>query len=213
MKKKEKFAIKKFATQIAISFFFASVFIVIVYFGFNNKIIYYTKLLNSISVNVQEGVEDKEITYNKVSKRLTHYPSYGKQYAKIKIPSINIDLPVYYGDSLKILRHGVGQYAGSYFPGEGGTTILAAHNSDEYFKSLVDIKNGDVVTIEANYGTFKYRVVSTKVVHMDDIEEFQVRDDEEGLLMYTCYPVTRSVVGRRKHRFLVYARRIGDSDE
>ena len=39
---------------------------------------------------------------------------------------MKLELPIYHGDTLKILRKGVGHYAGSYFPGENGTVLLAA---------------------------------------------------------------------------------------
>ena len=211
MKNKKRIAMKKFAIQVAISFFLASIIIVIIYLLGNNKINEFIDHINMIAINVVSG-EDKEISYNKVSKRLTRYPSYGKRYATLKIDSLDLNLPIFYGDSMSILRNGVDQYAGSYFPGEGGTTLLAAHNAEEYFQRLVDIKVNDLVVIETSYGTFKYRVDNMKIVHMSEVEAFAIKDDEEGLIMYTCYPVTRSVVGRRKHRFVVYAHRVGDNN-
>ena len=42
------------------------------------------------------------------------------------------------GDTLDILRYGVGHYAGSFFPGEGGSVIFAAHNN--YFRKLNQTK-------------------------------------------------------------------------
>ena len=208
----KKLAIRRFAMSIAISFFFTSIFIVIGYFFLEERISKYINFINTLSIRTN-NVEDKEIVYNTVTKRLINYPAYGKKYANLKIQSINIDLPVYYGDSMKILKNGVGQYAGSYFPGEGGTTVLAAHNSSDYFQRLVDIKIGDLVTIETSYGVFNYRVKSFKVVHMSDEDSFKIRDDAEELLMYTCYPVTRSIVGRRTQRFLVFASRVSGEDE
>ena len=205
--------IKSFATNVAISFFLASFFIVIIYFLGNEKIEYYTALINTTAVNVFSVEEEKEIVYNLEAKRLINYPDYGKKYANLIIPSIDLNLPVFHGDSLKILRTAVGHYAGSYFPGEGGTIILAAHNTAGFFQKLDQINVGDVITIEAIYGTFKYQVDSYKVVKETDLESFPIQKDRELLIMYTCYPINRSVIGRKTERYVVYAYKVGDIDE
>ena len=124
-----------------------------------------------------------------------------------------MNLPIYYGDTLKILRYGIGQYAGSYFPGENGTIILAGHNTAAYFKRLDELEHGDEIVIEASYGTFKYIVDRSDVVKETDYEAFKVDHNSERLIMYTCYPMNRRVVGRRTKRYVVYAYKEGDTSE
>ncbi len=147
------------------------------------------------------------------AKKLIVLPKHGSKYATLEIPSINLKLPVYYGDTKKILRYGVGHYIGSYFPGENGTIIYAAHNDPGYFNKLDKVNVGDIVTINASYGTFKYQVYDTKVVKETNIAAFDVNHDGEVLLMYTCWPINRSVFGRKTQRYLVYAKKIGDNYE
>jgi len=214
MNKNKRFAIRVFATNIAISFFFASIFIVCFYVLFNDKITAYTNLINTTAVkSVGSSNENKSISLDVKAKRLTSYPEYGKKYATLKIPAIELELPIYYGDNLSILRYGVGHYAGSYFPGEGGSIILAAHNTKGFFQRFEELNVGDEVTIEANYGTFKYKIDSYKVVKETDLDSFPVQDEEELLIMYTCYPINKSVIGRRTQRYVVYAIRIGEVNE
>lgn len=203
--------LKKFASYIAISFFFASIFVCLFYFLIEDKISLYVSLINTTAVKKTDVTREAE--YNFESKRLIKYPAYGKKYGTILIPSIKLKLPLYYGDTLKILRYGIGQYAGSYFPGENGTTILAGHNNVGIFHELDKVKVGDIVTIEASYGTFKYQVESFKVVKETDLAAFPIQHEEEMLIMYTCYPINRSVFGRKTKRYVVYAKRIGDFDE
>ena len=81
----------------------------------------------SIKADVVEE-EDVKIEINEVEKKLTHYPYYGEQYGNVKIESIGVDLPLFYGDSLEILKNGIGHSVESYFPGEGGTVIMCEHN-------------------------------------------------------------------------------------
>ena len=64
MRKKHKFSKKAFATYVAISFLFVSVFIVFVYFGFNKTIKRYTNIINTVAIKRSE--EAREITFDKV---------------------------------------------------------------------------------------------------------------------------------------------------
>ena len=207
MRRKKEFKIKIFATYVAISFLFASIFVLITYFPLNNKITKYTNLINTIAIN--EAKEEKEVSFDNVKKKLTSYPAYGSKYGNVIIDKVNLKLPLYYGDNLEILSHGAGQYAGSYFPGEGGTTIIAGHNDRGYFDKLLGLKKDDKITIDTTYGKFNYHVVETKIVNENDLEAFGVQDKKEFLIMYTCYPLG---VGKKTERFVVYADKMGDNN-
>ena len=204
---KKKFAIQTLAIDIAISFFFAAILFLGVYLLTKDSINTYAALINTTMIKRVE--EEKEIVYNNEAKRILEYPEYGKKYATIKIPAINLTLPVYNGDDLQILHYGVGTYVGSYFPGEGKTTLMAAHNNVGYFHDLDQLKKGDEIIIEANYGTFKYRADSFLVANYTDTEKFLIQDDKERLILYTCYPIDGSF-GHKTERYIVYAFRIED---
>lgn len=211
MNKKLKFKGKKFASNIAISFFFAALFVVGFYLFVENTVSSYVSLINTAAVKGTD--EEKLAKYDRDTKKLIAYPKFGSKYATIEIASINLKLPVYYGDTKKILKLGVGHYNGSYFPGENGTIIYAAHNNPGYFNKLDQVKIGDEIIIKASYGTFKYQAYETKIVKETDLASFDVNDDEEILLLYTCWPINRSVFGRKTQRYIVYAKKIGDNDE
>ena len=208
----KKIIIKTFATNVAISFFFAAIFILLIYIFGNSKINHYASIINTVAVS---EINEKEVAsvYKVETKRIINYPSYGKKYGNVVISKINLNLPLYHGDSLSILRYGVGHYAGSYFPGEGGTVILAAHNDVGYFHRLPELEKGDIVKLETNYGTFEYKVDSHKIVKETDLASFPIQKEKDMLIMYTCYPINRSVVGRKTQRYVVYAYLVGDSDE
>ena len=208
---KKKFDKKKFASNIAISFFFAALFIVVFYFFLEKTVASYVSLINTTAV--KSSIEEKIATYDLAQRKLISYPKYGKKYATIEIESIKLNLPVYYGDTDKILKLGVGHYNGSYFPGENGTIIMAAHNNPGYFHELDNVKVGDSIVIKASYGTFKYEVEKTAIVKETNLEAFEVSHDEEKLILYTCYPINRSVLGRKTQRYVVYAKKVGDNFE
>ena len=79
----------------------------------------------SIATNNQGEQAAPVISTDNENEKTTikNYPEYGTQYATIEIDKIGVNLPVYYGDTLDILKKGVGHSSGSYFPGEGGSII------------------------------------------------------------------------------------------
>lgn len=148
----------------------------------------------------------KDIKFDDEKKTIVSYPEYGTRYGNIKIESLDINLPLYYGDKLAYLRYGVGQTSGSYFPGEGGSIICMGHNNRNYLYDLPKIENDAVIEILTSYGEFKYKVYETKIINMRDVDELPVQKGEELLMLYTCYPV--NTLGDKKDRFVAYARRI-----
>lgn len=53
--------------------------------------------------------------YTKI--QITNYPNYGSKYGDVSFPAISLNLPLYFGDTLQILKNGgIGHSSGSYFP-------------------------------------------------------------------------------------------------
>lgn len=204
---KGKSRTKTVAINIAIAFFFTAIFVLCYYYFVEEELSFYINVINTTAA--PKTGDEKPSSYNFETSKLLNYPSYGKKYATLSIKSIDMNLPVYHGDSLKILRHGIGHYAGSYFPGENGTIILAGHNTNGMFNKLDGIKVGDKVIIKASYATFEYQVYDMKVVKETDLSAFKIQHNEEILIMYTCYPINRSIVGRKTQRYVVYAKKVG----
>lgn len=200
--------IREFAKKIATSFFFCALLIVVISIFFSSKINLIFSLVNKVTI-----IENKKTSTNihLVKKRLDHYPNYKEKYATIKIPTISLELPVYHGDTLDILKYGVGHYAGSYFPGEGGSIIMAAHNNEGFFRRLPEVKIEDIITISTIYGEFTYQVTNTLITSENDLASFPIKDTEELLILYTCYPVT--AIGHTDSRYLVYAKKVGEEYE
>ena len=145
---------------------------------------------------------------------LKQKPLINSKYAQLKIEKINVDLPIYYGESLDVLKNGIGQHLVSYFPGEGGSILCMGHNYIKYLKRLPEVEKGDKIVVETDYGTFKslwfgqkeseYTVYNTKIVHETDVDEAPIQDKEEIFMLYTCYPTNG--LGHATQRFIVYAK-------
>lgn len=157
-------------------------------------------LINTISIKKEEKVEIETVIEDN---KLKNYPEYGTSYATINIPKININLPVYYGDTMEILKKGVGHSSGSYFPGEGGSIVYMGHNSKKVFRNFSKIEKGDLINIKTDYGDFSYKVYDTKIVEETDINALPIQDNKEILMIYTCYPFNN--IGYATQRYVVYA--------
>ena len=116
------------------------------------------------------------------------YPSYGECFARIKISSIGVNLPVYFGSSDSILEKGVGFNTGSYLPSEGGSIIMMAHNYTKFFGNFSKLSKGDTVEITTSYGTYTYKIYQFKIVDETDVDQLPIQSSEEILMLYTCYP-------------------------
>lgn len=199
--------IKRYGIVYFISFFLCAILIVTTYIFANDKINEYANLINTVTIdtNIKESVKENVIGFN--------YPEYGTVYGKLIIDKIDVNLPIYHGDTLDILSHGIGHYSGSYFPSEGGSIIYAGHNTTRFLKRIDELEIGDKITVETTYGTFIYQVNNMKVVSENDLEAFPINKEEEMLIIYTCYPIRESVIGRRTKRYVVYAPLVRDTNE
>ena len=147
----------------------------------------------------------KDIRFNEQTKTIVSYPNYGSRYGNIKIESVDIYLPLYYGDKLSILRNGIGQSSGAYFPGEGGSIICMGHNSKTFLYNLPEVNKDDIIEINTTYGDFTYKVYDTRIINLEEVDELEIQNEKEILMLYTCYPV--DTFGDKKERFVVYAYR------
>lgn len=112
-------------------------------------------------------------------------PEYGKQYGNVEIEAININLPLYYGDTLNELKNGLGQSARSFCPGEGKNVIITGHNTEGKLKRIIEMKNEDKIVINTTYGTYKYKVSKTETTSNKINSIYTTRNDKESIIIYT----------------------------
>lgn len=197
---------KEIAEQITISFFVSSIVVLVIFFGLSDKINNALSVLNMITIS-EKQIEQQEVSFDSVKKRLAVYPLWGTVWATLEIPDIRINIPVYQGDTLDIIQYGAGHFSGSYFPGEGGSVVLAAHNSRQHFMYLPHLDLGAKIILHTNYGTFTYELTDTKVIRDNDMASIPIQTDEEILMLYTCWPTT--TVGFKSKRYVVYSKLVG----
>ncbi|GEK23085.1 class C sortase [Cellulomonas xylanilytica] len=128
--------------------------------------------------------------------------------ARLKIPAIDVDLPVSHGTSGDVLEHGVGHLEGTALPvgGESTRSVLTAHRglaTAELFTHLDRVEVKDTFTIEVFGEVLTYRVVDTRVVEPTDGESLFPVEGRDLLTLVTCTPL-----GVNSHRILVTGERV-----
>ena len=212
MHKKKNNFIKVIAKHLAIAFLYTSFIIFSFYLIFGKKIEKDITIINKIFVfNNTYNKKDKNITLNKIEKRLNEYPSIGEVIGSVTIPSIDVDITLYQGESLRILKYGLGHHTGTFFPGEGGTIIIAGHNTYGQLYNLPKIKINDRIIIKTNYGEYTYKVNKTSIEDANILgNNLKLKDDSEEVMIYTCYPV--ETPGYKSKRFVAWASLEGDNN-
>lgn len=177
----------------------------------NNSLIYCTILLLTITtlfrenitlgldvislMNVNEKIANKEATV--IDKKIVSYPTYGTKYGTIYLNNESDN--IYFGDSVNILKQGVGTSSLYDIPGDKEKVVLSGHNTG-IFKNLSNLKNGNKIVIETNYAKFEYIVKTSKIVNETDLNSLEKDYD---LILYTCYP-NKELYGNK--RLIIYAK-------
>lgn len=139
------------------------------------------------------AVDNKKITTNaknELPSSKIDYPVGGQLYGKVKIEKLQLNVPLYFGDTEEILREGAGQFMGSVYPGELGTSLIGGHNVDDFGK-LGAAQVGDEITLQTTYGNYVYRINQIEVRDKKDkeINDMIYQRNDRRIILYTCYPI------------------------
>lgn len=131
----------------------------------------------------------------------------------IKIPKINVEIPIYHGTSSEVLHKGVGHFESSSLPvgGESTHSVLSAHRglpSARLFTDLDQLKEGDLFYIYVLNKVLAYQVDQIRVIDPSDVSEFQIMDGEDYITLVTCTPYAVNT-----HRLLVRGTRVEYNEE
>ena len=127
---------------------------------------------------------------------------------RIRIPSIDADLPIYHGTDDATLLKGVGHLEGTSLPvgGPGTHAVLTGHRglaNATIFTHLDKVKVGDRFSITVLDQTLTYQVISTKVVDPDQTQTLRPVAGKDLVTLVTCTPL-----GINSQRILVTGQRV-----
>lgn len=130
---------------------------------------------------------------------VTARPAGGGLIGRLEIPRLRLSAIVFEGTDAAVLDCGIGHLTGSPLPGEAGNVVLAGHR-DTFFRSLRNIRDGDVIRLTTERGTRSYAVESIRVINPSETSVFD-STSAATLTLVTCYPFR--YFGRAPQRFVV----------
>ncbi|MDN6193567.1 MAG: class C sortase [Alkalibacterium sp.] len=129
-------------------------------------------------------------------------------YSIIRIPKIDIELPVYLGASDTNLMKGAAHITGTSLPvgGLGTHAVIAGHRGTlrhHMFLHINTLKAGDTFDIQTLDKTMTYRVTKSQVVLPDEVSSLGIQENKDLVTLVTClkYPMNYK-------RLLVHGERI-----
>ncbi len=131
----------------------------------------------------------------------------------IRIPSIDVNLPIYHGTSDAVLEKGVGHLDGTSLPigGAGTHSVLTGHtglSSAKLFSDLNQLAVGDIFMLDVVGEKLCYRVRSIYVVEPENLTHLYIDSNEDLCTLVTCTPY-----GINSHRLLVEGERTDYPEE
>lgn len=157
---------------------------------------------STIDSEVATSADEEAVIYDALASSL------GEALGHIEIPKMDIDIPIYFGTSEKVLQEGVGLLEGSSLPVGGASThaTLTGHNglpSAKLFTDLHKLAVGDIFFIHSINGTLAYEVDTINTVLPDETESLKIVEGEDLVTLITCTPYMINT-----HRLLVSGHRV-----
>ena len=131
----------------------------------------------------------------------------GEVMGYISIPKIDVNLPIYHGNSKDVLQKAVGHLEKSSLPigGKGTHCVLSGHTGlakEKIFDNIDELEIGDVFYINSLGNTLGYKVDNINIVEPSDTETIKIVPDKDYVTLVTCTP--RYI---NSHRLLVRGER------
>lgn len=126
----------------------------------------------------------------------------------IRIPKINIELPIYHGTSETVLQAGVGHFWGTSLPvgGESTHTVLTGHRglpTKTLFTNMDKLEVGDIFYIKVLDETLAYQIDQILTVLPQETDSLSIEPGKDYATLVTCTPFAINT-----HRLLVRGERI-----
>lgn len=131
----------------------------------------------------------------------------------VKIPCINVSVPLYHGTSEDILQIGAGHLQGTSLPIGGMSThsVITGHtglSSAKIFTDLTELEQGDIFMLHVMGQKLAYQVDKISVVLPSEMDEIQITPGKDYCTLVTCTPYSVNT-----HRLLVRGSRIPYPEE
>jgi len=126
----------------------------------------------------------------------------------LKIPSIELEVPLLEGTDDLTLNRGVGHIEGTTAPGENGNVGIAGYR-DGFFRGLKNLHLGNAMDLFTENGNSRYAVDEILIVPPENVSVL-ARRSTPALTLVTYYPFY--FVGSAPSRYVVHASIEGSSN-
>ena len=162
----------------------------------------------NIYANGQSGLTDAW-AYQQPSFDLASYGIEDGVIGVIRIPAMDIELPIYLGATYDNMAAGAVHLSQTSLPigGENTNCVIAAHRGwygAPYFRYIDVLQPGDEIYITNLWETLTYTVSEIKIINPNDIDEILIQPGRELLTLLTCHPYASG----GKYRYAVYCERV-----
>lgn len=128
--------------------------------------------------------------------------------ARLRIPAIDVKIPVYHGTAEDVLLEGAGHLEGTALPvgGQGTHAVMTGHRGlpqAAMFTDLDKVAVGDDIEIDVYGQTLVYRIIDSSVVLPTETELLRPQANRDLMSLVTCTPL-----GVNSHRIIVTAERV-----
>ncbi len=155
----------------------------------------------------QRGFTGKE-AYEKPGFLLQDHGIKDGVFAVLKVPALELEMPVYLGASKKNMAAGAAVLGQTSIPLGGTNTncVIAGHrgwNGAAYFLHIDRLKLGDPIILTNLWEELHYQVVDIQIIAPNEVEAVKIQPGRDLITLLTCHPLATG--GRQ--RYLVIAER------
>lgn len=130
---------------------------------------------------------------------------------ELRIPKIDVDLPLYLGASTVNMANGAAQLGQTSMPIGGNNTncVIAGHRGyagAKYFLDIELLEIGDSVYIDNLWETLTYRVDKIEIISPNDIAKVHIQKNRDMVTLTTCHPYPQNY-----QRYVVYCERVANN--
>lgn len=171
------------------------------------------KLYKELEIKNQELYESNQenlvdpFSYEQTSINLSEYGIDDNIIGYIRIPKMNIELPILLGANSPNMKKGAVHLTETSYPigGINTNSVIAAHRGYGkaiMFRYIDKLEFGDEIYIRNFKEELVYKVYEIKLVDPDDIQELSIQEGEDIITLITCHPYRVNT-----QRFIVKAKR------
>lgn len=157
----------------------------------------------------EEGQKDLSdaFSYEQPKVDFSDYGLQNNQIGFIRIPGINVELPLYLGANNRQMNKGAVHLTGTSYPigGENTNAIIAAHRgaSIPMFRNIHNIRMGDKIYIDNFRETLTYEATEIKIILPTDKKSILIQEGKDMITLISCHPL-----GKNYQRYVVYCERV-----